>query len=60
MNLSNEQSLISELKQICGRLGDAVAGINIDPGGSKKEIDGICADLAELRRRMGDQTAART
>ncbi len=60
MNLSKEQSLLSELKQICSRLGEAVAGINVDPGVSKEKIDGICADLAELRGRMGDHAATNT
>lgn len=58
MNTSKEQSLLSELRQICSRLGDAVTGINADPGGSKEKIDGICADLAELRGRMGDHATA--
>ena len=60
MNLSKEKSLLSELKHICNRLGDAVAGIDADPGDSKEKIDSICADLAELRGRMGDQATANT
>ena len=60
MNLSKEQSLLFELKQIYSRLGDAVAGITVDPGGSKEKIDGISADLAELRGRMDDHTALNT
>jgi hypothetical protein len=60
MNLSKEQSLLSELKQICTRLGDALARVNVDPGGSKEKIDGIYADLAELRGRMGDHNASNT
>lgn len=60
MNLSKEQSLLSELKQICSRLGDAVNGINVDPGGSREKIDDICADLADLRGRMGDHATTNT
>ena len=58
MNLLKEQSLISELEQICTRLGDAAAGINVDPGASKTTIDSIFTDLADLRGRIEDQTAA--
>ena len=58
MNLLKEQSLISELEQICTRLGDAAAGINVDPGASKATIDSIFTDLADLRGRIEDQTAA--
>ena len=58
MNLLKEQSLISELEQICTRLGDAAAGIIVDPGVSKTKIDSIFADLADLRGRIEDQTAA--
>jgi hypothetical protein len=60
MNPSKEQSLLSELKQICSRLGDVVDGIDVDPGGCKEKIDGICADLVELRDRVGDPAPANT
>ena len=60
MNLSTEQSLLSELKQICNRLGDAMAGISVDPGGSQEKIDGIYADLVELRGRMSDHASSNT
>jgi hypothetical protein len=50
MDTLNEQSiLVSELKQICGRLGEAVAGMNSDLCGSRDKIDGIDADLDRLR-----------
>ena len=60
MNLSKEQSLLSELKQICNRLGDAMTSVNVDPGGSQEKIDRIYADLAELRGRMSDHASANT
>lgn len=60
MNASLEQSLLSELRQICSRLGDVVAGIHVDPGDAREKIDTICDDLTELRGRMVGQESSNT
>ena len=58
MDTSIEKSLLSELKHVCNRLGEAAAGILVDPSGSKEKIDSIGADLDELRVRIREQGAA--
>ena len=54
MDNSEEQSLLFELKLICKRLGEAVAGMESDPGASREKIDAVNADLDALRMRMAD------
>jgi len=58
MDPSLEKPLLPELRQVCNRLGEAVAEIFIDPSSSKEKVDNIRAELDELRLRMRELAAA--
>lgn len=52
MDNSNDQALVSELKQIYGLLGEALAELDSEPNRSREKIDGIRAALNEMSMRM--------
>ena len=52
MDNSNDQALVSELKQIYGLLGEALAELDSEPNRSREKFEGIRAALNEMSMRM--------
>jgi ElaB/YqjD/DUF883 family membrane-anchored ribosome-binding protein len=59
MDPSKEESLLSELRHISGRLTDVMTNMGDDASGPGERIAAIRADLDELRSRMEDHASGK-
>ena len=60
MKASNEESLLTELRRIGGRLGDVMIEMEQNPNRSDGKIADIRTDLDELHTRIDGHAAAET